>query len=176
MRKSTAGIATAAFFVAAPGTLVGVVPWLITGWRLSQPLPYWAIAEVIGVVLICAGIIPPVHAFIQFARAGGTPMPIAPTPRLVVTGFNRHVRNPMYVGLLTVLLGQALLLGRVSLVIYAAVMWCVTAGFVRWYEEPTLARRFGAEYEAYRRAVPAWWPRPRPWDPTSTHTNHTIAR
>jgi protein-S-isoprenylcysteine O-methyltransferase Ste14 len=173
MRRSTAAVGTAAFFVVAPGTLVGVVPWLITGWRMQQPLPYWGVAQLIGLVLICAGIIPPVHAFIQFAMAGGTPMPLAPTQHLVVTGFNRYVRNPMYVGLLAVIIGQALLLGQVSLLIYAAVMWCITAAFVRWYEEPTLARRFGAEYDAYRRAVPAWWPRPRPWNPTTAQSVHS---
>ena len=53
---------------------------------------------IIGVVLIVAGLIPPMHAFSQFVKAGGTPMPIAPTQRLVVTGFNRYVRNPMYSG------------------------------------------------------------------------------
>ena len=71
---------------------------------------------VLGVVLIVLGLIPPVHAFIQFVKAGGTPMPVAPTERLVVTGFNRFVRNPMYVGLLTAILGQALLFDSLWLV------------------------------------------------------------
>ena len=71
---------------------------------------------VLGVVLIVLGLIPPVHAFIQFVKAGGTPMPVAPTERLVVTGFNRFVRNPMYVGLLTAILGQALLFDSIWLV------------------------------------------------------------
>ena len=52
-----------------------------------------------------------------------------------------------------------------ALLLYATVVWLISAAFVRFYEEPTLARRFGADYEAYRRAVPAWWPRLRPWDP-----------
>ena len=71
---------------------------------------------ILGVVLIVLGLIPPVHAFIQFVKAGGTPMPVAPTERLVVTGFNRFVRNPMYVGLLTAILGQALLFDSLWLV------------------------------------------------------------
>jgi protein-S-isoprenylcysteine O-methyltransferase Ste14 len=165
MRRSTAAIGTAAFFVAAPGTVVGLVPWLITAWERHEPLPGWAVAQAVGVLLICAGLVPPVHAFVQFARAGGTPMPIAPTQHLVVSGFNRYVRNPMYLGLLTVIVGQALLFGQVSLLLYAAAFGVVTALFVRWYEEPALTRQFGAEYEAYRRAVPAWWPRLRPWTP-----------
>lgn len=163
MRRSTAAIGTAAFFVAAPGTLVGLIPWLITRWEIHEPLSYWVVAQAVGVLLICAGLIPPVHAFVQFAKAGGTPMPIAPTKHLVVSGFNRYVRNPMYLGLLTVIVGQALLFGRFSLLLYAAAGWVVTASFVHWYEEPTLTRQFGAEYEAYRHAVPAWWPRLRPW-------------
>lgn len=165
MRRSTAAIGTAAFFVVAPGTFAGLVPWLITGWEMREPLPYWAAARAVGVVLIVVGIVPTVHAFAQFARAGGTPMPLAPTQHLVVTGFNRYVRNPMYVGLLAVIAGQALLLGRLGLLLYAAIMWGVTAAFVRWYEEPTLTRQFGDEYRAYRRAVPAWRPRLRPWAP-----------
>ena len=59
-----------------------------------------------------------------------------------------------------------MLLGQLALLLYAAVCWLVVAAFVRWYEEPTLTRRFGADYETYRRAVPAWRPRLRPWQPS----------
>jgi protein-S-isoprenylcysteine O-methyltransferase Ste14 len=163
MRRQVAAIGTAAFFVVAPGTVVGLVPWLITGWEFHKPLSYWVVAQAVGVLLICAGLIPAVHAFAQFAKAGGTPMPLAPTQHLVVSGFNRYVRNPMYLGLLIVIVGQALLFGQFSLLLWAAVVWVVTVAFVRWYEEPTLTRQFGAEYAAYRRAVPAWWPRLHPW-------------
>jgi protein-S-isoprenylcysteine O-methyltransferase Ste14 len=72
----------------------------------------------------------------------------------------------MYVAVLAAIVGQALILGRLALLLYAAAAWLVVAAFVRFYEEPTLARRFGADYEAYRRAVPAWWPRLRPWEPS----------
>ena len=85
--------------------------------------------------------------------------------QLVVSGFNRYVRNPMYLGLITAIMGQALLFGRFSLLLYGAAFWIVTASFVHGYEEPTLTRQFGAEYQAYRRAVPAWLPRLRPWNP-----------
>lgn len=173
MRRSTAAIATAAFFAVAPVPVAGLIPWLITGWQIQVNAPYWLAAQVIGVVLICVGIVPPVHAFVQFAKAGGTPMPIAPTPHLVVSGFNRYVRNPMYAGLLAVILGQALLFGHVGLLLYAAIAWVVTASFVRWYEEPTLTRQFGAEYETYRSAVPAWWPRLRPWTPSQRDISGT---
>ena len=69
----------------------------------------------------------------------------------------------MYVAVLAAIVGQALLLGQLGLLLYAAALWLISAAFVRWYEEPTLRRRFGADYEAYRRAVPAWWPCLRPW-------------
>jgi protein-S-isoprenylcysteine O-methyltransferase Ste14 len=171
MRRSTAAIGSALFFVAAPGTVAVLVPWLLTRWEMREPLPYWWVARVVGVLLICAGTVPVVHAFVQFAKAGGTPMPIAPPPHLVVSGFNQYVRNPMYVGVLAVIVGQALLLGQPNVLLYAAAAWVVTASFVRWYEEPTLTRDFGTEYETYRRAVPAWWPRLRPWTPASETTN-----
>jgi protein-S-isoprenylcysteine O-methyltransferase Ste14 len=165
MRGSTAAIGSAAYFAVAAGIFAGLIPWLLTGWGFHRPLPYWVVAQVVGVLLICAGLVPLVHAFVQFARAGGTPLPLAPTRHLVVSGFHRYVRNPIYVGSLAILAGEALLFGRPSLLLYAAVGWVGAAAFVRWYEEPALARRFGAEYEAYRRAVPAWRPRRRPWTP-----------
>src|SRR5262245_52173830 len=92
-------------------------------------------------------------------------MPVAPTERLVVTGFNRFVRNPMYIGLLTAILGQALLFDSPWLVLYAVIGWIATASFVHWYEEPTLVRTFGEQYKEYRRNVPAWTPRLTPWNP-----------
>lgn len=170
MRRATAALSSAAFFVVAPGTVVGLIPWLITGWDFRQPLPHWVLAQVIGGVLVCLGLVPVVSAFVEFVKAGGTPIPIAPTQRLVVSGFNRYLRNPMYFFLLVAIVGQALLFGSLGLVGYAAGAWLVTAAFVRWYEEPTLARLFGAEYEAYRRAVPAWWPRLHPWTPNQEDT------
>jgi len=115
MRTSTAAAGSTAFFLVAPGTVVGVIPWLITRWEIPGSTSGWRAAQVLGVVLIVAGLIPVVHAFAQFAKAGGTPMPLAPTQRLVVNGFNRYVRNPMYAGLLIVILGQALLFGSLSL-------------------------------------------------------------
>lgn len=165
VRRSAAALGSIAWFVLTAGTFAGVIPWLLTGWRIHHPLPYWAVAETVGGVLICAGLIPIVHAFVQFAEAGGTPFPPAPTRRLVVGGFHRYVRNPIYLGGVVVLLGEALLFGRLNLLVYAVAAWGLAAVFVRRYEEPTLARRFGAEYEAYRRAVPAWRPRLRPWSP-----------
>lgn len=69
----------------------------------------------------------------------------------------------MYVAVLAIIVGQALALGQLILLAYAVAAWIAVASFVHFYEEPALSRRFGPRYEAYRRAVPAWWPRLRPW-------------
>ena len=170
MRKSAAVITSAAWFVVTGGVGAVLVPWWLTGWRLRHPLLYWSVAEAVGILLIVAGLIPAVHIFVQFARAGGTPMPGAMTRRLVVTGFNRHVRNPIYLAAMTIFVGEALLFGQLSMLVYTIAVWVGAAAFVRWYEEPALAARFGADYEAYRRAVPAWRPRLRPWTPDDPGT------
>lgn len=169
MKILPAAAGSAAFFVVAPGTVVGVIPWLITRWELPDFGALGRALQGVGVLLIGAGLVPLVHAFVQFAKAGGTPVPVAPPQRLVVTGFNRFVRNPMYVGLIVVVLGQALLFGSLGLVVYAVVIWAVTASFARVYEEPTLARQFGREYDAYRHNVRAWIPRAHPWMPVPDH-------
>ena len=107
-----------------------------------------------------------VRAFWQFTVEGlGTPAPVAPTERLVVKGLYRYVRNPMYLAVLGAIVGQAFLLGQSGLLAYALVILAAFASFVRLYEEPTLARQFGAEYDAYKKAVPAWLPRRHPWTP-----------
>ena len=167
MRRLTAAVGSAVFFLAAPGTVVGLIPWLLTGWQVRDPVRYWAPVRVLGVILLVAGLIVLVRAFVRFVVEGlGTPAPIAAPERLVVGGLYRYVRNPMYVAVLAAIVGQGLLLGQLGLLLYAAALWLVSAAFVRCYEEPTLTRRFGVDYEAYRRAVPAWWPRLRPWEPS----------
>ena len=166
MRRPTAAVGSALFFLLAPGVVMGLIPWLLTRWQAREPLPYWVPVRVLGGILLVAGLIALVQAFVRFVVEGfGTPAPVAAPERLVVGRVYRYVRNPMYVAVLAAIVGQALLLGRLELLLYAGAAWLVVAAFVRWYEEPTLARRFGADYEAYRRAVPAWWPRLRPWEP-----------
>jgi protein-S-isoprenylcysteine O-methyltransferase Ste14 len=149
--------------VAAPGVVAGLVPWLLTGWDSTDPP---APVVVLGAAFIAGGAGVVLLTFARFVVEGrGTPAPVAPTDRLVVGGLYRYVRNPMYVAVGATIVGQALLLGRPVLLAYAALFWLVVAAFVRGYEEPTLSARYGDEYAAYRRAVPAWWPRLRPWSP-----------
>jgi len=155
---------SAAFFLAAPGVVAGLVPYWLTGWRESAPYPVPVRAA--GAVMIAGGGLVLVAAFVRFVREGrGTPAPLAPTDQLVVGGAYRYVRNPMYLAVLTVIVGQALVLGRPALLLYALAVLAATASFVRWYEEPALRDRYGERYEDYRRAVPAWRPRLRPWQP-----------
>ena len=166
MRRLWTAIGSLAFLVLAPGVVAGLIPWWLTGWDVREPLPLWFPLRILGAALIIAGAGALVHAFARFVMEGiGTPAPVAPTERLVVGGLYRYVRNPMYLAVAATIFGQALLLGRPVLLAYGAVFSVFVAAFVHWYEEPTLARSFGEEYELYRRAVPRWWPRRRPWVP-----------
>ncbi len=144
-----------------PGTVAGLIPWLLTGWETRDP---WPPFRAVGVVLIVAGVGVLLHAFLRFVVEGvGTPAPVAPTQQLVVGGLYRYVRNPMYLAVAATIVGQALVLARPVLLLYAAMFGVAVYTFVRLYEEPTLSRQFGEEYEEYRQAVPGWWPRRRPW-------------
>lgn len=154
----TAIAGSAVFFVIAPGAVAGLVPWWLTGWLVGAAYP--APARLAGAVLTGAGAAVLLGAFAQFAIQGrGTPAPPAPTEQLVVRGLYRYVRNPMYLAVLAVITGQAMLLSRPVLLGYAAAVAAAVITFVYGYEQPTLARRYGAQYEAYRKAVPGWWPR-----------------
>jgi protein-S-isoprenylcysteine O-methyltransferase Ste14 len=105
-----------------------------------------------------------VHAFARFVTEGaGTPAPVAPTKRLVIGGLYRYVRNPMYLAVIAVITGQAVLLGSPELFGYDAAVAVAMASFVRFYEEPALARQFGPAYDTCRCAVPGWRPRLRAW-------------
>jgi protein-S-isoprenylcysteine O-methyltransferase Ste14 len=171
MRRTTAALGSMIFFALAPGVVAGFVPLWLTGWRVRQPLPSWAGTplRVLGVALIAAGAVVLVQAFMRFVVEGvGTPAPIATTQKLVVGGLYRYVRNPMYLAVLAVIVGQAFVLSQPVLLAYATAVGTAMAAFVYGYEEPALADRFGAEFEAYRRSVPAWWPRRRPWQPGET--------
>lgn len=163
MTRRGVAVGSLIFVVAQPGLMGGLVPYFLTGgWESADPP---LVLKLVGAALLAAGLGFLAHTVIRFAVEGrGTPSPVAPTENLVVGGAYRYVRNPMYVAVIAVILGQAAILGRTVLVVYAAIFWLVVASFVRFYEEPTLRRRYGDQYAAYRRAVRGWWPRLTPWD------------
>jgi protein-S-isoprenylcysteine O-methyltransferase Ste14 len=164
VKRISAIAGTGVFLLLAPGTVAGLVPWWITRWRMQPPLLGFSGFRMIGAMMIAAGIAVVLDSFARFALQGlGTPAPVLPTRHLVVSGLYRYVRNPMYVGVLGVILGQGLLFGDGRLFAYGVLLWLVVHVFVVGYEEPTLRRSFGSEYEAFRRNVPRWIPRLSPW-------------
>jgi protein-S-isoprenylcysteine O-methyltransferase Ste14 len=151
---------TILFTIFVPGTVAVLVPrWLEGGFPSSPSGPltwFGALIVVVGASIYfrCAW---------EFAVRGlGTPAPIAPTKFLVVTALHRYVRNPMYIGVALVVVGESLFFRRPHLAVYAASMLLVAHLFVIFYEEPTLHRQFGESYDEYRRSVPRWIPRLRP--------------
>lgn len=166
MNRVGAAIGSLVWLLVAPGVVAGLVPWWLTDWDAGDPGAAWIPGRVVGGLLITVGAAALIHAFGRFVVDGlGTPAPVAPTQNLVVTGVYRYVRNPMYVAILALLVGQAMLLASGVLVGYAAAIALVSVGFVKAYEEPALRRQFGVEYDAYRGAVPGWWPRRSAWEP-----------
>jgi len=139
---------TILFVLVVPGTVIGLVPWWITGWELAPPFLGLAITRGLGALLLLAGL--PVFAdFLwRFVAARGTPAPVAETETLVTTGTFRWVRNPGYVAVLALLLGQSLLFASLPLLLYTAAVATTFHLFVVYYEEPRLRERFGAEYDA----------------------------
>jgi protein-S-isoprenylcysteine O-methyltransferase Ste14 len=165
MKKALAILGSAVFLVIAPGVVAGYVPWRISRWEM-QP-PFWGIGalRVVGVVLILAALPVLLNSFARFALKGlGTPAPVFPTRHLVVSGLYRYVRNPMYVAVEALIFGQGLLFGSVRVLEYGAAVWLAFFLFVAGYEEPTLRRTFGREYEEYCANVPRWIPSIKPWE------------
>jgi protein-S-isoprenylcysteine O-methyltransferase Ste14 len=152
-------LGTAAFLLAAPGTVAGLVPYLLTRWRLAPPFFGVGALRYVGEVFVALGLVSLLDSFARFALVGrGTPAPIAPTEELVVSGQHRYVRNPMYLAVLSIVAGQALLFGSTAALAYVATLFVTFDAFVVGYEEPTLARRYGASYERYRATVNRWLP------------------
>ena len=163
MTRGGAAIGTVVFFFVAPGIVAGAMPYWITGWRLPEPLALAGIPAILGALLLLPALWVLIDSFVRFARSLGTPAPIAPTERLVVDGWYRFVRNPMYVAVIALILGQALWLGSLWTLGYGLLVWLTVHLFVLAYEEPTLSRTFGAQYAQYRANVRRWIPRLTPW-------------
>jgi len=149
---------TLLFTLLVPGTVLGVVPLALvaSGWGPRFDL---RAAHLIGFGLFLAGAMIIVWCFVHFVRRGhGTPAPYDPPRRLVLVGPYKCVRNPQYLGVILVALGEALLSGRIILFGYSILLAMGYHLFVRFYEEPTLGRTFGKEYVRYCAAVSRWLP------------------
>jgi protein-S-isoprenylcysteine O-methyltransferase Ste14 len=165
MRRFSAILGSALFFVLAPCTVAGLVPWWLSRWQMEPAFFGWPPLRIAGVILILAGLPILLDSFARFAIEGlGTPAPVFPTRHLVVTGWYRYVRNPMYVAVVSIILGQALLFANIHVLEYGAAAWFVTHFFVLAYEEPTMRSTFGGEYREFCANVPRWIPRLTPWN------------
>jgi protein-S-isoprenylcysteine O-methyltransferase Ste14 len=164
VRRALAILGSALFLVIAPGIVAGHIPWWICRWHVGAPLLGVSSFRIVGVLLIVAGLPVLLDSFGRFALQGlGTPAPIFPTRQLVVSGLFRYVRNPMYVAVVALILGQGLFFGSIRVLEYGIGVWVVFNLFVFIYEEPTLRKSYGPEYAEFCANVPRWFPRLRPW-------------
>jgi protein-S-isoprenylcysteine O-methyltransferase Ste14 len=156
-RAKSWAVSAAFTLFGGPGILGVLLPFWIGGWRLPRPLTLmqWA-----GTAIIVLGAVPLLESIVRFVRVGrGTLAPMVPTEQLVVSGLYKFVRNPMYVGVVTAVFGQALLFRNRSVGIYAGILWAGFTAFILLYEEPTLKNKYGAAYRLYCGHVGRWLPR-----------------
>jgi len=150
---------TLLFTVLVPGTVLVLVPLALLASGAGPTLPLGP-GRWVGILPLGLGLVVILWCFVDFVRHGhGTPAPYDPPRKLVVAGLYRSVRNPQYVGVILVAVGEVLLAEAVVLLGYAALLAVAYHLFVRYYEEPTLSRLFGEAYLQYREAVPRWLPR-----------------
>lgn len=154
-------VGTTIFTLMVPGTVIVLVPYLLTsGWQIGPPLLGSKGTQWLGAIIGFVGSPMFVRFLLHFVTEGhGTPAPIAPPEKLVIGGPFRRVRNPGYIGVLSMVVGQGLFFGSAPVLWYAALLAIGFHLFVVLYEEPTLRRQFGAQYDEYCRRVPRWFPR-----------------
>ena len=158
----SAAVSTAFTLFGGPGILLGFLPWWITRFRVPAAEPLWQRA--LCLVLIVLGLVPLLESIWRFIVVGrGTLVPAVPTEHLVVSGFYAYLRNPMYLGVLTVIAGEACLFRSRSMLAELLIAWFAIESFVRLYEEPRLSRTYPQEYALYRHHVRRWIPRLTPW-------------
>lgn len=151
--------------IALPGTTAVLVPYLLVTRQGPLAVGFFGPLQLLALLPLLLGTLIGVRCVFDFAVHGrGTPAPIDAPRRLVARGLYRYVRNPMYIGVLLIVLGEAALFESMTLLLYAAAFFAVLHLFVVLYEEPTLRRKFGDSYLRYSRSVRRWVPG-RPYDP-----------
>jgi protein-S-isoprenylcysteine O-methyltransferase Ste14 len=146
-----------------PGILLFFLPLWITHFHVPAWERWWQV--LLSWILIVIGLVPVLESVVRFIYAGhGTLIPAVPPERLVVGGFYRFVRNPMYVGVMLALAGEALLFWRRGILIEALFAFIGFNLFVLLYEEPSLTRRYADDYLRYKKNVPRWLPRMSAWN------------
>jgi protein-S-isoprenylcysteine O-methyltransferase Ste14 len=145
--------------IAFPGTFAGYIPWRYFG--VSQVrLDFTNPLHLLGLLLVAMGVVLLGACIWEFARRGrGTLSPVDPPKELVVHGLYRYVRNPMYLSVSAIALGEALLARSTALFLYWVIFFALVNLFVIGYEEPTLRRQFGESYDRYTQRVGRWLPR-----------------
>jgi protein-S-isoprenylcysteine O-methyltransferase Ste14 len=147
------------FTIVVPGTVTVLLPYLIVSRRGTSPVPPWTALHIAGLVLMVVGAAILLRCIWDFAAKGrGTLAPIDPPKQLVVQGLYRYVRNPMYLGVWVLLMGETVFFRSIALLQYTVGWFIIVHLFVVLYEEPALRHRFGESYERYRRSVHRWLP------------------
>lgn len=161
--RATTAIKTLVFTLLVPGSVTVLVPYLMLS--SGRDLYAWQIGllRLVGIFPLILGVAFYLRCAWDFTFTGqGTPAPIDPPRIFVAKGFYRIVRNPMYVGIMLILTGEAFVFESAMLLAYAAILWLGFHLFVIYYEEPTLKKKFGKTYEEYFRVVPRWIPKGLP--------------
>ena len=149
---------TLIFTIIVPGAVIALIPYLLLS-RNPDPFTHIGTFRIFGVIPMAIGLAIYFRCAWDFASTGkGTPAPIDPPKHLVARGLYRYVRNPMYVGVLLTLLGEAWFFSSWTLAIYAAIVITWQHLFVVFYEEPALKRKFGESYSDYLARTPRWIP------------------
>lgn len=143
--------------IIGPGSVIVLIPYLIISF--FSPPDYYKIVRLqyIGIIPFLIGLVISLRCFYDFISVGkGTPVPIDPPKKLVIIGMYRFVRNPMYIGILFLLFGEAIFFKSFVLLGYTACVYCLFQIFIIGFEEPMLKTKFGKEYEDYCKIVPRW--------------------
>jgi protein-S-isoprenylcysteine O-methyltransferase Ste14 len=149
------------YTIIIPGTVTVLIPYLIVSGRGEHIPQPWGLLQVVGLVAGVLGASILLRCIWEFMVSGrGTLAPVDPPTQLVVRGLYRYVRNPMYLGAFTLLLGEAAFFESLPVLLYAIAWFTIVNMIVLLYEEPVLHRRFGESYERYTAAVHRWVPAP----------------